>query len=227
LWQAVVAQPYKRGARVAAPGRIDSSIGEFWVENPWDITSAGHNLSNNERQRFYLNLRGQGFLDLSYLSGADAEGDGRSVLAGDLRNDGRLDLIVRKVGGGTKVGDKYTGGVLTIYENQFPRRHYLEVSLRGRQSNRLGIGARLTASAKGLSLLREMYPINSFRSQGPTRVHFGLGDATVVDKLTIHWPSGQVQVLANVPADRRIVVEEGKQGNEAVETVVPGTTIRP
>jgi hypothetical protein len=227
LWQAVVAQPYKRGARVGAPGKIDRTIGEFWVDNPWDITSAGHNLSNNERQRFYLNHQGRGFLDLSYLSGADAEGDGRSVLAADLRNNGRLDLIVRKVGGGTKVGDKYDGGALTIYENQFPQRHYLEVSLRGRQSNRLGIGARLSASVKGMTLLREMYPINTYRSQAPARAHFGLGDAAIVDKLTIHWPSGQVQVLANVPADRHIVVEEGKQGHEAVETVVPGRTMRP
>jgi len=219
-----VAQPYRRGARVSAPGKIDPGIGEFWVENPWEITSAGHNLSNNERQRLYLNHQGRGFFDLSYLSGADAEGDGRSVVAADLRNNGRLDLIVRKVGGGIKVGDKYAGGALTIYENQFPRRHYLELSLRGRTSNRLGIGARVTASVKGLSLLREMYPINSYRSQAPARLHFGLGDAAVVDRLTIRWPSGREQVLVDLPADRHIVVEEGQ---EAVEAVVPGTTIRP
>jgi hypothetical protein len=227
LWQAVVAQPYRRGARVGAPGKIDRSIGEFWVENPWDITAAGHNLSNNERQRFYLNHQDRGFLDLSYLSGADAEGDGRSVLAADLRNNGRLDLIVRKVGGGNKVGDKYAGGVLTIYENQLARGHFLEVTLRGNPSNRLGIGARLTASVNGMSLLREMYPLNSFRSQAPARVHFGLGDAITVDQLTIRWPSGQVQVLEHLPADRHIVVEEGKQGHDAIETVVPGRTIRP
>jgi len=148
LWQAVVAQPFKRAAQVRAPGNVDISLGEFWVDNPWDIVAAGHNLSNHERQRFYLNHQGRGFFDLSFISGADPEGDGRSVVAADFRNNGQQDLIVRKVG----------GGPLTLYENQFPvrdavsgkvLRHYLEVSLRGHQSNRLGIGARLTAQIKG------------------------------------------------------------------------------
>jgi hypothetical protein len=213
----VVAQPFNRGAVVPAPGVIDPRIGEFWVENAWEIASRGRNLSNHERQRFYLNHQGKGFFDLSFLSGADAEGDGRSVLAADFRNTGQLDVVVRKVG----------GGPLTIYENQLPPRHYLEVSLRGGQSNRLGIGARLIAEIGGQKLLRELYPINSYYSQMPARVHFGLADATKIDRLTIRWPSGQVQVLAGIPVDRHIVVEEGKEGDAAVETVVPGKTIRP
>jgi len=217
LWQAVVAQPYKRGAKVPAPGTVDVGIGEFWVDNPWDITLMGKNLSNHERQRFYLNHQGAGFFDLSFLSGADAEGDGRAVVAGDFRNNGRLDLVVAKVG----------GGALTVYENQLPRRHSLEVSLRGRQSNRLGIGARLIAEVNGLIQTRELYPINSFVSQMPARVHFGLADAEKVDRLTIRWPSGNVQVLADLRADRHIAIEESKQGEAAVETIIPGRTFLP
>jgi hypothetical protein len=218
-----VAQPFKRGAKISAPGEIDKSIGEFWVTNPWDIVAAGHNLSNHERQRFYLNRAGKGFFDLSFLSGTDAEGDGRSVVAADFRKNGQLDLVVRKVG----------GGAVTLYENRFeadpakPRRHYLEVSLRGHKSNRLGIGARLTAWVKGQKRVRELYPVNSFRSQMPSLVHFGLGEADRVDRLVIRWPSGHEQELTNLQADRHIVVDEAKAGNEAVETVVPGQTIRP
>src|SRR5712692_10536339 len=152
----------------------------------------------------------------SLLSGADNDGDGRSVIAGDLRNNGKLDLVVRQVG----------GGPVYIYQNDFPQRHYLKVSLRGTKSNRLGIGARLVATVKGQNLVREQYPLNSFRSQMPTIVHFGLGDATQVDRLVIQWPSGAKQELTNLAADRHIIVEEGKEGNAAVETVVPGRTIR-
>jgi hypothetical protein len=61
----------------------------------------------------------------------------------------------------------------------------------------------------------------------PNIVHFGLGEATQIDKLTIQWPSGKVQELTNLPADRHIVVTEGKEGEAAVETVVPGQTIAP
>src|SRR5262249_10954305 len=113
------------------------------------------------------------------------------------------------------------------YENHFPRRHYLEVSLRGRSSNRQGIGARLTAVVRGQSLVREMYPLNSFRSQMPNIVHFGLGEATQVEKLTIRWPSGREQQLTNLSADRHIVVDEDKEGESAVATVVPSRTIAP
>jgi hypothetical protein len=215
-----VSQPYKRGARIPPPGKVDSSLGEFWVHNPWDIASS-FNLSSYERTRVFINVPGRNagrdFLDLSYLAGADSDGDGRSVVAGDFRNNGRLDVVVRQVG----------GGPVLLYQNDFPQRHYLKVSLRGRQSNRLGIGARLTATVQGQALVRELYPHNSFRAQMPTVVHFGLGAADRVDRLVIRWPSGEVQELRDLAGDQHIVVEEGKKGRAAVEVVKPGKTIRP
>jgi enediyne biosynthesis protein E4 len=227
---AVVSQPFDRGAKVEQPGQLDPTLGEFWVKNPWHIVQEGHNLSAYERKRIFLNVRRDGgerdFLDISFLTGADGEGDGRSVVAADFRNVGRLDLVLRQSG----------GGPVLLYENDFPQRHYLKVSLRGRpkevsldgrRSNRLGIGARLIAEAQGQPRVREMYPLNSYRSQTPNIVHFGLGDATKVDRLTIQWPSGKVQVLTDVAADRHIVVDEGKDGAEAIELVVPGKTIQP
>jgi hypothetical protein len=192
-------------------------LGEFWVDNPWDIIRHSHNLSAYERNRVFLNVHGRDFLDISYLSGADSDGDGRSVVAGDFRNNGRLDLVVRQAG----------GGALLLYENGLPQRHYLEVSLRGRRSNRQGIGARLTARVAGQPLVRELYPLSSFRSQMPNVVHFGLGEATKVDRLMIRWPSGKVQEFTGVAADRHIVVDEGQEGSAAIQTVTPGKTIPP
>jgi hypothetical protein len=212
-----VSQPSQRAAQTSAPGKLDPTLGEFWVNNPWDIVKQGHNLSAFERSRTWLNLRGRGFLDVSYLSGADDDGDGRSVVAADFHNTGRLDLVVRKVG----------GRPLQLYQNDFPQRHYLKVSLRGSRSNRQGVGARLVAEVAGQRLVREMYPINSFRSQAPNVVHFGLGDHDRVERLTVRWPSGEEQLLTDLAGDRHVVVEEGKQGSAAVETVVPGETIRP
>jgi hypothetical protein len=212
-----VSQPFKRGASIPAPGKLDSALGEFWVNNPWDIVSQGHNLSAYERKRTFLNVQGRDFVDISFVTGMDSDGDGRSVVAGDFRNDGRLDLVVRQVG----------GGPLLLFENQVPRAHYLTVSLRGTKSNRLGIGARLSATAGGIVQTRELFPLNSFRSQMPSRVHFGLGAAPKVDRLTIHWPSGVTQELKDLAADRHIVVEEGREGPDATEVVVPGQTIGP
>jgi hypothetical protein len=212
-----VSQPCNRSSSLAPPGALDPALREFWVSNPWQVVAYGHNLSAFERNRAFLNVRGQHFLDISHLTGADSDGDGRSVVAADFRNVGLLDLIVRQAG----------GGPLLLYENRLPRRHYLEVSLRGRASNRQGVGARLTAVAGGQQQVRELYPANGYYSQAPNRVHFGLGDAPEVDRLTVRWPSGRVQVLTGLQADRHIVVDEGKDGPAAVETVVPGRTIAP
>jgi hypothetical protein len=212
-----VSQPFNRGASIPAPGRVDTSLGEFWVTNPWDIVDFGHNLSAYERKRAFLNAGGTDFLDISYLTGADSDGDGRSVVAGDFRNDGRLDIVLRQVG----------GGPVLLFENQFPKAHYLTVSLRGTSCNRLGIGARLTATVGGQDLIRELYPHNGFRAQMPSRVHFGLGGATKIDRLIIRWPSGNLQTIAELAADRHVVITEGQTGASAVETVTPGQLIRP
>jgi hypothetical protein len=211
-----VSQPGKRAAHSPAPGALDPELKEFWTENPWDITAEGHNLSAYERKRTFLNLQGIGFLDISSLTGADSDGDGRSVIACDFRNNGKLDLVVRQVG----------GGPFLMFENNFPTRHYLEVSLRGKRSNRLGIGARLTAVVNGRPIVRELYPANTFASQAPSRVHFGLGEASKVEHLTIRRPSGVKQTLHDLAGDRHVVIEEATEG-PGVETVVPGQTIRP
>jgi hypothetical protein len=57
--------------------------------------------------------------------------------------------------------------------------------------------------------------------------HFGLGKEDRVKQLTIRWPSGAVQVLADLPADGHVVITEGKEGPAAVEPVEPGKTIQP
>ena len=188
--------------------------------------SAGPQPQRYERKRVYLNVKGpdgqRNFLDVSGVSGADNDGDGRGVVAGDFRHTGQLDVVLRQSG----------GGPVRVYENHFPRRHYLEVSLRGtmkeyepgRRSNALGIGARLVAVVNGQPLVRELYPLNSFHSQMPNVVHFGLGDAGRVEKLTIFWPSGLKQDLTDLEGDRQIVVEEG---SDAVETVRPGAAVPP
>ncbi len=201
MWLAVVSQPCNRNALVAPPGPLDHQLGEFWAPNPWQLVAFGHNLSCYERNRVFLNVGGKEFLDISHLTGADSEGDGRGVVAADFRNNGMQDLVVRQSG----------GGPLLLFENRMPRKNYLEVSLRGQKSNRQGIGARLTAIVEGRQIVRELYPSNGYLAQAPALVHFGLGDAKKVDRLSIRWPSGKEQILTEVQGNRHIVVEEGKE----------------
>jgi hypothetical protein len=169
------------------------------VPNPWLFSNYKKNLSSYERNRLFLNRGDLRFADISHLSGTDSDGDGRASVAADLNGDGMLDIVLRQVGGGS----------LLVFENNFPRKHYLTVSLRGTRSNRLGIGARLVANVNGHRQVREMYPGDSFMSQAACEVHFGLGDASAVDQLTIYWPSGSVQEFHGLAADRHVLLEEG------------------
>jgi hypothetical protein len=179
--------------------------------NPQTSTSSPRRF---DRNRAYLNVRGETFIEISGLTAADLDSDSRSALGLDLRRNGRLDLVVRQV----------SGGPLKIFENRFPAGHYLEVSLRGTRSNRLGLGARLVAKFAGRQVVRDLFPANSFRSQTPALVHFGMDDAKLVEELTIRWPSGQQQVLRNLPADQHVVIDEGQEG---FETILPGRLIAP
>lgn len=203
-----MSQPFDRNCNVPQPGKVDESLGEFWESDAWSI-AAKNNLSCYERNRLYLSAQGNSFLDISYISGTDSDGDGRSVAAADLDNDGRLELIVRQVG----------GGPLFVYQNQFPQRNWLAVSLRGQQSNSLGIGARLVAHVGERRIVRELFPINTYRSQDLSQVHFGLDESERVDRLTIRWPSGLEQELKDLAANRHIRVTEG---SDEIATVEPG-----
>ncbi len=212
-----MSQPCNRNCEIKQPGSLDAKLNEFWVGNPWSIVTEGHNLSAFERNRTYLNVGGRHFLDVSHISGTDSDGDGRSVVAADFRNTGMLDLIVRQAG----------GGPLLLYENRFPPAHYLMVTLRGATSNRRGIGARLTAEVGGRKIVRELFPASGYFSQSPSQVHFGLARDAKVDKLTIRWPSGRVQVVTGIAADRHVIIDESKDGTDAIETVTPGEPMKP
>jgi len=62
--------------------------------------------------------------------------------------------------------------------------------------------------AGGRKQIAERVAGSSYLSQDDGRIHFGLGSATKVDKLTIHWPSGVEQTLENLSVDRILTVEE-------------------
>ena len=198
---------------IPQPGPVDEELNEFWEGSPWEIFRQ-HNLSAFERNRLFLNAGGRKFVDISYVSGADDDGDARSSIAVDVDHDGRLDLVVRQSG----------GTPLLVYKNHFSQRHYLKVTLRGTESNRLGIGARLVGSVNGQQIVREVYPVDSYLSQASLVVHFGLNQAERMDELVVNWPSGVDQRIQNLPADRHVVITEGSQD---IIFTTPGQLIPP
>jgi len=71
---------------------------------------------------------------------------------------------------------------------------------------------------------RSLYPVVNFLSQSPALVHLGLGQAEVVDRLTIRWPSGEVQTFEAVPVDRHLRITEG---SDEFRTLLRSASIGP
>jgi hypothetical protein len=76
------------------------------------------------------------------------------------------------------------------------------------KSNRDGIGARVEVLSGGKRWTAERVASSGYLSENDGRLHFGLGAADIIDKLTVRWPSGRVQTLENLGVDRVLTVEE-------------------
>lgn len=134
----------------------------------------------------------------------------RGLAVGDLFNDGNMDLVAEDL----------VGKPMLIRNHGIAEHHWVSFELAGQKSNRMAIGARLKLIAGGMTQTEEIHSGGSYLSQSDTRVHFGLGTATTIDSLEIRWPSGKVETLKSLTADKFYTILEG-QG------VVPTEEIRP
>ncbi|MBV9762052.1 MAG: CRTAC1 family protein [Acidobacteriaceae bacterium] len=143
---------------------------------------------------------GRGFVDISKASGEifSQKWAGRGLALGDIDNDGRQDVVIT-----TSNGPAY------ILRNETPTtNHWITLKLIGTKSNRDGIGAAvLLTTSTGLQYAT-VTTGGSYCSASDVRPHFGLGKDKTVRDIEIRWPSGIVQHLSEVPADRILKVRE-------------------
>jgi len=115
---------------------------------------------------------------------------------GDLDGDGRLDLVL------TVLGDR-----AQVLRNVSPEKHWLTLRLEGHASARDGIGAKVRIGQQS----DHMTTAVGYASSSDFGVHFGLGAASVADRVEIAWPSGTRQVLEHVKADQVVTVTENRE----------------
>ena len=155
-----------------------------------------------EEHTVFRGLGDAKFADVSRDAGAvlDVKTVARGACFGDYDNDGRVDAFLVNLGAaGTLLHNVSTTG-----------NHWITIALTGTKSNRDGIGAVVEVVAGGRQQTAQRVAGSGYLSQDDGRLHFGLGTAAKVEKLTIRWPSGRGQVFENVAVDRVLPVGEPK-----------------
>ena len=141
----------------------------------------GRSLSGYQRKRVWINDGFGNFTDVAQAVGATDTNDGRAVALADLRNTGVLDIIVAN-----------QRGPLSDLREPASRRTGTgsSSSSRGPTSNRSAIGARVELHWNGHVQAQEVSAATGFSAQNQRPLHYGLGQARIVDRVVIRWPSG-------------------------------------
>jgi len=206
-----IAAPAGIAQATLAPVKWGVALGDFDNDGWQDFLIANGNFSSlmdkletevkyREPLQLFRNLGNGHFDEIASQAGLN---DGplqsrRGTAVGDINNDGNLDLVVFNA-----------DGPPSLFINQTRNdNHRVLFRLVGTKSNRMGIGARVTVFTGAAQQMDEVRGGQGYNSSNDTRLHFGLGDAAIMSKVDVRWPSGAKQEFQNVPGDAIYEINE-------------------
>ncbi len=151
-----------------------------------------------------LAFRNRGELDFEEVTerwGLTEKGVSFGAATADFDGDGDLDLVYAN----------YEGNP-SVFRNDVQTGNRLVIELRGRESNRFGVGTKVTLESAGHMQVRELQPARGYLSSSEPVVHFGLGEYDIVERLEVRWPSGRIQTLTQIPVNQRLTLDEEDAG---------------
>ena len=140
-------------------------------------------------------------IDVSNQAGTVFQKDllARGLAAGDLDNDGLVDAVVQS----------QNDPLLHLKNTTKSKSHWVSFKLTGVKSNRDGVGTKVTVHFGNSQKTQWRIGGGSFQSAPDGRLHFGLGSDSDIKWVEVLWPSGTVDRLENLKADRQIEIKEG------------------
>lgn len=165
-----------------------------------EVDSLKINVKYRDRMILYRNLGNGTFADVSEQAGpgiVEAHA-ARGAAFGDIDNDGAIEVLVNN--------QNETPTLLKLAAR--PPGNWVLVRLEGTKSNRSAIGARVEVTAGGRTQVQEVRSGGSYLSQSDLRLHFGLGEAKLIDKVIVKWPGGGVTSKTKMQPNRVEVIRE-------------------
>ena len=165
-------------------------------KEPWGTSFA-------QRPLLFHNIDGKKFEWMPAVKGTALAQTyvGRGLAVGDLFNDGKLDVVINVM-----------DGVPALLRNvSLDKHHWIEFKLiGGAKSPRDAVGATVYLTASKMRQRGDVLSGGSYASTSDPRVHFGLGDTTVIDELEVHWPNGATEHFPAPQVDHIITLKEGQ-----------------
>jgi enediyne biosynthesis protein E4 len=155
-----------------------------------------------QRNLVHRNNRDGTFTEVAAQLGAPflEKGVGRGAVFGDLDNDGDVDVVINNLDGAPQLLRNDGGNT----------QNSVLIKTIGVKSNRDGVGARVKVVAGDLTQVDEVRSGDSYLSQSDLRLHFGLAKRTKIDLIEVRWPSGIVDKITDVSANKILTVKEGQ-----------------
>ncbi|ACB73887.1 FG-GAP-like repeat-containing protein [Opitutus terrae] len=150
-----------------------------------------------ERNLAFRNEGDLHFEDVSKAWGLDQEGVCFGSAFGDFDGDGDLDVVFANC-----------EDTATVLRNDSATGHRVILALHGTASNRFGVGAVVRIETAGGVQVRQLVVGRGYLSSSEPVLHFGLGEETRIARLTVEWPSGHTQAIADLAGDRRYTITE-------------------
>jgi len=150
----------------------------------------------------FHNRQGKNFENVPAVEGSGLADviAGRGMAVGDLFNDGKLDAVISVM----------DGHPVLLRNVSKDKNHWLELKLvGGPKSPRDAVGTTLYLTAGGIKHREDVISGGSYLSSNDPRPHFGLGQATKIDDIEIHWPDGKVEHVTVPGIDRIVTITEG------------------
>lgn len=162
------------------------------------LQEKGDKLPLEQKKQLFANRRGR-FTEIVGDKLLETPQIGRGLAAGDLDDDGDVDLVISN-----------NAGPLEILLNETKDKgHWLGLRLL-LPSGADALGAQVILEAEGKKYLRWARSGGSYSSAGDPRVHFGLGAATRVGEIEVRWPDGKKELFAADGIDRYLTLEQGQ-----------------